>query len=388
MENQIKIFLNAFLYENLGDDLFVQILSHRYPDVEFYIMAENKYNGYFNKNVIYAMNNYDIKRVRIDNKILRMFYLLHLPSKVLFPGFLRYYNRKKYKLCQMCDYNVYVIGSGFIEPKEYSFFDYIADYRYYKNSVHLLSCNFGPYRSKRYLNRHIKLFELADEIWFRDTFSYNLFSKLDNIHNAMDMVFSYNLGECFFLPQNYGKYILISVVSFQKDGNYDSVIQKKYNDFIVRIIKHIMKTSNSKIILIAFCQKQGDSEVINDILGELQYKERIESYSYPDISDKQIMGLFKNAEAIIASRYHAMIIGLLYRIKTYIISYSSKINNVINDIDSNIPYIDSTELDSMKEDYFIDNYGYIISESKLSYLKASAEKQFQELDRLLQGNAE
>ena len=45
------IYLKAFLDENLGDDLFVQIVAQRYPNSEFLLFASDEYPVNFGDNV-------------------------------------------------------------------------------------------------------------------------------------------------------------------------------------------------------------------------------------------------------------------------------------------------------------------------------------------------
>ena len=46
----MKIYVDAYLAKNLGDDLFVNILIKRYPNHKFYSIAENE-KGYSKGNL-------------------------------------------------------------------------------------------------------------------------------------------------------------------------------------------------------------------------------------------------------------------------------------------------------------------------------------------------
>ena len=37
----MKIFVNAYLENNLGDDLFFEILQNRYPNQEYYLLSSS-----------------------------------------------------------------------------------------------------------------------------------------------------------------------------------------------------------------------------------------------------------------------------------------------------------------------------------------------------------
>ena len=96
-----------------------------------------------------------------------------------------------------------------------------------------------------------------------------------------------------------------------------------------------------------------------------------------------MMGIFKMAELVIASRYHAMIIGMLYRRKIYTLSYSNKIIFVLQDIDPDIKYINIQESVNVDIQDFFDHYGYRIAEERLSELKQLSQMHFLKLDELL-----
>ncbi len=46
-----KIFVSAYSAQNLGDDLFLKILSQRYPKQRFVFFADRKYKKYGFKNI-------------------------------------------------------------------------------------------------------------------------------------------------------------------------------------------------------------------------------------------------------------------------------------------------------------------------------------------------
>lgn len=92
---------------------------------------------------------------------------------------------------------------------------------------------------------------------------------------------------------------------------------------------------NKHILLMSFCKSQGDLDVAKEIKRKLlknnsEYKDKVHLYSYENIDYS--LKLIRESEAIIATRYHAMILGWLYQKPMFVVSYSNKINNVILDI--------------------------------------------------------
>lgn len=374
----MNIFFNAYLEKNLGDDLFVQVVTNRYPKCRFSVLGDSSYYGIFRENVILTLDSNYYQRIEKDSGILERLWKFRLPTRLFFPAFLRAKYRKIYSLVMESDLNIYVIGSAFMEQDKYRITDYIADYLYYRNKPIVLSCNFGPYNTENYLSKHKKLLAMAKDVCWRDSQSYSLFSEFSNMRREADIILTYNLGEEYFLPKGFGKYAVISVVSpNKKNPNAENV--NGYIQFIINIVSSLLE-SGTKVVLASFCKNEGDEEIIDRIIDSFPNNQNVTSYNYPDINYKQMMGLFKNAERVIATRYHAMIIGLLYQRPTHVIAYSDKTINVLNDIDTSIKWVDTRKLEAVTVENFLSDYSYTISDSKLEEIKASAEKQFQILD--------
>ena len=53
---------------------------------------------------------------------------------------------------------------------------------------------------------------------------------------------------------------------------------------------------------------------------------------YPNVNENEMLKAMRNAKGIIATRYHAMIFSLVFRKPVFVISYSQKIDKVIEDI--------------------------------------------------------
>ncbi|MGQ7353988.1 polysaccharide pyruvyl transferase family protein [Streptococcus orisratti] len=373
-----KVFFNAYLCKNFGDDLFVHVVTSRYPEVSFTVLADDTYEGIFGSNVLLGLDeNYHTKQKK-ELKRLETLSNLHLPTRLLYPEFFRNYYKTLYRFSKEADLPIYVIGSAFMENDRYRITSYLADYLYYRKHPIILSCNFGPYHTDNYLKQHRKLFAMTRDICWRDTESFSLFSDIKNMRKAADIVFNYDLGEEYILPEDFGDYILISVVSPNKNKGITEEVMN-YINFLLDIIKESRKESK-KVVLVGFCKDEGDFTVTEKILETLEDKSDIFVYHYPEINYRQVMGLFLNATSVVASRYHAMVIGFLYQKNTYVIAYSDKTINVIRDIDPNIKWADTRNLSNVNAQDFLSTFGYRISDEKLSLVKESASHQFDVLD--------
>ena len=376
-----NIFFYAYLSKNLGDDLFVQVVANRYPNIKFTVLAGESYQGLLPDNVILGLDSNYYRKEKRDKRILKKLSKFHLPTRLLYPEFLRNSYQTLYSQSKKSDLGIYVIGSAFMENDRYRITSYLADYLYYKEHPIVLSCNFGPYHSEGYLKKHRKLLSMAKDVCWRDTESYSLFSKLPNMRRHMDIVFNYNLGEEPYLPTNFGDYVVISVVSPDKS----KTLSKKnvdYINFLIQVIEECRRQS-LKVVLAGFCEGEGDAYISKQILSKLSNTEDIIAVQYPELNYKEMMGIFSNSKKVITARYHAMVIGLLYQKPTHIIAYSDKTINVINDIDPAIRYIDTRNLEGISAKDFVDNFGYQISDERIYSIKKSANEQFLILDREL-----
>lgn len=301
----------------------------------------------------------------------------------MLPLFFRSDYRKERLISKKADANVYVIGSGFMEGGERGFWKKLTDKLYFKNNLYLLGCNFGPYYSEDYRIEYKNLFSKAKDICFRDSYSYNIFKKLDNVRWESDIVFSYNGDIDMSLSEDIGKYIVISAVNLDKDGKvYSNKVE--YYKFLSKVSEWYLKRG-TKVVFVGFCKKQNDNKAIEGIVENISenFAKQIYVINYPEENILKIMGVFKNAEAVFASRYHAGILGMLFERQTYFLSYSEKVIHVLQDIDEKIKYVDITSPINVSVNDFVSQYGYCISTERLRRIKESANKQFMKLDKIL-----
>ncbi|MFH5969165.1 polysaccharide pyruvyl transferase family protein, partial [Clostridium perfringens] len=85
------------------------------------------------------------------------------------------------------------------------------------------------------------------------------------------------------------------------------------------------KNKGRQVKILIFCEKENDNEICKKVFDRAidEYgKESVELVRY--VSTSQIVNLFINAHTIFATRFHAMILGLLFDKKVFPIIYSSK----------------------------------------------------------------
>ena len=165
-----KILVNAYLSLNFGDDLFLKILFERYNNVKWVLNSgDNRYLKIF-KDIELEENTW--------TKILKKLKIKKFHS----------INFQKY------DAGVYIGGSMFMESQtwklDYDKLRYLLNgFNKHSKPYYILGCNFGPYSSKEYEEKYKTLFLKAEDICFRDRYSYEIFKELSNVRKRSDIVF-------------------------------------------------------------------------------------------------------------------------------------------------------------------------------------------------------
>ncbi len=347
-----KIFVMAYLRNNLGDDLFVLELINRYPNVKFYIdVVDMKFAEPFknNSNVeLYINEKENFQKIDVDK----------------YDGF------------------VYIGGSIFMEGgKVYNLdeecFEFVKKCKEKEKPFFYISSNYGPYNTKDYLELSKKNFENVTDICFRDKYSHELFKDIDTVRYAPDLLFSFETGKILKEKDTVG----ISVIDLEIRDDLKSK-EEDYIGFLVNNIKKYLDI-NKKVYLFSFCKEEGDELAIEKILENLkEYKNYNNIYVVKYVGNtKEFLEQYKKMEYMICQRFHSIILSYVFRQKYYIISYSKKICNVIKELNLCNEYI---KLKDISYNVLINLEKFnSVNEKKLEYIKEDAKKQFEKLDEFL-----
>lgn len=360
-----KIFLHAYDQINLGDDLFIHTIVNRYPHVKFYMWS-------------------DIQN-RITFRVLEKLTILNKDSKFL--GFLQkvrpsFAARYKAWWEKRCDAVVYIGGSIFIEYDNWkqilNWWEYEAENR----SFYALGANFGPYQSEEYRKRLYNIFEKMQDVCFRDRYSYQKFEGNKAVRCASDILFSIEMPKV----EQIKKQIFLSVIDVDtKDEgkNILSIYCKEYIEKISEVIKEYVQRGYS-VVISSFCKIEGDEDAINKILNHLSNCSRkyIYTLNYDGTNAEEILKEIASSEGIIASRFHAAILGIAAGRPVFPIVYSNKTIHALEDMNFKGEYVDIRnlkELDFVKVQKNLSKLPvYPINE-----LRESAQKHFKKLDEVL-----
>ncbi|QNU20462.1 polysaccharide pyruvyl transferase family protein [Geobacillus thermoleovorans] len=359
-----KVMIYAYTNFNLGDDLFIKILCERYPQTQFVLYAPGNYKKCFRE-----INN--LKILSSDSLGVRGFNFI-LRNLKIHPSFFRSLVAKN------CDAAVYIGGSLFIQGKNWrNQIENLRSMRIDKKPFFLLGANFGPFTNMDFYLQHKEIFKGFTDICFREKYSYSLFEDLPNVRVASDIVFQLRRENIHRQTKNQ---VIISVIKpsiREYLSGYNEVYYRKIKDIAIYFIK-----KGYDVILMSFCKNEGDSEAVKNIMKLIpkEYLDKVIEYSYQLNIDKAL-DVIAGSSFVVATRFHAMILGWVYNKPVFPIAYSNKMINVMKDVGFKGSYVDFNDLNSLEpEEVFRSMESNFVD---ISQQIKSSEKQFQKLDEYL-----
>lgn len=358
-----KVMLYAYTANNLGDDLFIQTICTRYPDTPFHMYAPKIYHETFAALSNLTIIPSDSIITKCIRKILKPFKGEYLPREM---------HAKKATI------GIYLGGSIFAEHDQWQ-----TDIRNLESMLRthdklfILGANFGPSKSAQFVKTYARLFAKAHDICFRDQASLEQFAYLPNVRQAADVVFQLPIEPNHKTTNNN---IVISVIKpalRKKLAAYET----DYINKLVETAEHFIN-KGATITLMSFCEAEQDLEICQEIHQKINAEAR-ESVTifhyYTNITEA--LSTIQQAKAIIATRFHAMILGWLFTKPVYPIIYSNKMKTVIQDNLFPGKYVEIKDIAEINPQtvYNTLNEGTF----EITAIKKDAEIQFAVLDRHL-----
>lgn len=364
MKSKKEVMLYAYLNFNLGDDLFIKLIVERYPDVTFKLIAPKMYKEIYTQN-----KNIKVYNLGLLNKFDSL--LLRIVNKKVITNF----------IARRCLASVFIGGSLFIQQGN---FNWKIIYKLNKSRInpnqpfYLLGANFGPYQDDEFYYCYKQLFEKYEDICFRESYTYNLFKDMKNARFAPDIVFTYNSSKNIE-PK---KQIAISVINLKKRFSL-----AKYHLTYIKQLIYICEDFISKgyqIQLVSFCSNEGDSEAVKEIQSGIKKDSQgnVHQYLY-DGDIESCIAVLKESEYILATRFHAMVLGWIVGRPVLPIIYSDKMLNVIEDTGFKGKFMRIQEMDNILMDDVFYNLKNQIVLANIAEQKKQAEEHFLNLDKLL-----
>lgn len=295
--HRTTVLVHAFLAGNLGDDLFVRALCDRYPAVRFLACARGDYEGRFSD---------------VPNLVIR--------PEAEFPDLVR-----------SADAVAHIGGCCFVQhEKDFSrFYDtdrYLAD-----NARHLvfLGGNFGPYTDDAYLEAYRELFRRYDGVSFRDRYSADLFPGYPNVAYAPDILFGYPARAA-----SRRRAAVVSPIRLEgRDGRFAiSQHAEAYRAFNLGVVRALV-ARGLEVTLASFCEAQGDEDEVAALLDGLDAPTRshVTTALYRHHPDEVVRAL-EGAECVVATRFHAMVLGFAHDCRVLPVVYDQKTQKVLDDL--------------------------------------------------------
>lgn len=340
----MKIFLDAYLEGNLGDDLFVDILLNRYPNHQFYTLS---WNFLPTKNLKVFSNKFWIK-------VIKKLYLERL-------------------IANTCDLIVTIGGSVYIEHTG----DTKRNFSLGQKPRYIMGVNFGPYRTQKYFDKIHKVFEKAEDVCFREEYSYNLFKDLSNVRWAPDIVFSMDTDNITITNK---KRVVFSIISCKR--KIEEKYTVAYEEKIIEMTKFFIN-QGYEVCYMSFCKNEFDEEAIESILEKCDenLRKNISKYYYRG-DMKEALEQLADAQIIVGGRFHANILGMLFGKTVIPMLYSQKTQNVLDNMNFKGKIIDIkkiNELDIQKEL----TTDMLVYKQDIKYELEHAKEHFKKLDQVL-----
>lgn len=304
-----KILVDIYLAFNLGDDLFLDYLATRYPEYDFIPFHPGKnytdfYQHYDNVQQ-FPYSFADKIKARLGADKLKDYGALgHTYDGLLF------------------------LGGGIFREESYwrEVYHYRTEiteaFKLQAKPVWFMGCNFGPYKTAEFKKAYAKLFARVTKIHFRDRKSYALFSDLQCAAYFPDILWDYRLPEA----EGKEKVLGISVINPRHKEGKGDLLNGYVNAHCELMLKYMEK--GYQIRLFSFCEREGDLETARLI------KERIPTAEILNYTGN-ITGYLQHigeCSHFVAARFHAVIIAAKYGIPIIPVIYSTKTENLLDDL--------------------------------------------------------
>lgn len=336
-----KIYIDAYLAKNLGDDIFVDILINRYPEHKFFSITKGE-KEYNKKNLKVFTNSY------------------------IYRG-LKKLQWEKY-LANCLDLVVTIGGSMYMENSKKK-----RDFSLGKNKRYIMGINFGPYKTQKYYENVYNMFKNVEDVCFRDKYSYNLFKDLPNTRCASDIVFSMPTENIKITNR---KRAIISVISC--DYKMNKKYTQEYEQKMVELIG-LLISKGYEVCLMSFCKMEKDEEAIESILEKCDEKTRkkVETYCYNG-NVQEALDVLGDSQVIVGGRFHANILGLVLGKAIIPVLYSDKTKHVLEDMQIDTKIIDIRNLSEFDINTITDED--LNKHFNIEKQRKDAERHFEKLD--------
>lgn len=329
MSEKANIFVDCFMDQNVGDDLFLFTLARRYPDVTFHVIGDDKYEYIQREIPNVVLEHEDLIRNSGGNVLS---HIRGTMSKI---------NHRRKRIAS-CDAMVTIAGSIYMESNKIGVKELIGRaYRSCKDVVYataakryfILSANFGPFHTRGYVESYRRFFDRrCTDVCFRDRYSADLFPDAKSVRYAPDVLFTADLPD---VPKR--RQVFFSVVDLGNTEKFASITGRRdaYERWLSRSIDECA-SDGYDIVLASFSTPDGDNKAVERLTAAAQARGvAVRAIEYTDNMDEVLREL-ASSQIVVGTRFHATILGLVAGARVLPIMYSDKTKHVLEDIDFNM----------------------------------------------------
>lgn len=376
-----KVVLSYYSRRNLGDDLFVKIFTEYFNDCTIYLITNPCYvpKG-LGKNV--KVHPFSFLYTFVGKMMSLIGYENRLSS--IIQHFLECcYSRIEEK----SDAVVEIGGSIFMDKERGVPLDFgmkrKPDYSINSSLQNfgkrfVIGANLGPAYSEEYWDWIKTLFKKYNHVCLRDYSSYYMVKELPYVQYAPDVIFLTKYPVTCGNEEN----VVISLIDVCQYTTNKDIVSAYYN--LLKEVVLYFANKEIKVILTSFCKREGDEIGIQTLINKIPSNNYITTCCYKgDINE--MLELFASASFVIASRFHSLILGVLFGKPVFPIAYNCKTENYLYDLEFCGNYAKLNDIGSLKLDDVLFNYkNRIITEC--SNHKKYAVNQFWGLRKYLEEN--
>ncbi len=298
----MKILLDAYFDNNFGDDLFFFILKERYAGAQFYIF-------------------WDKDNAEVLEKLEREQGVVVLPGECV--------------MQRQLAFDGYVMLGGDVLPDGISYVRRISRMRHVKELggfVAMLGFSlYGEYGEETTKDLQ-EMYSLADVVVIRDKFSAERFCRLvpgAEVVDCADMAFTVKEQK----PATTGAIKKLLGMSVRKKLYSTDEEYANYCDAMARIADaYLEKYTDGKVRFLALSTGTYDDRVVaGDVIDRMQWKAATEIVAHTE-DLQQFINSMAECTSMIATRFHALVFALKFRIPTVPVPYEVKVAQLLDEV--------------------------------------------------------
>lgn len=193
--------------------------------------------------------------------------------------------------------------------------------------------NYGPSVTDTWQHTVANTLQKVDDVCFRGKPSFELFRQLPNVRCANGIVMHIDMSGT--VQKN--KSISINIRSVDKWPSLKP-LKQQYLENTKSIIEHYQQKGFA-VNLVSFCNTYGDNQITDELFQMLDNTEYVHILNYTG-NISECLAAISSSEFILATRFHAIVLGLVFGLRVLPISYSIKSENMLRSMNIWSPIYD------------------------------------------------